>query len=81
MAAKTLQHTRRGLKMVGSKSLFDLDEPQWIADDSVCSLGACYPLICFNYLNPFANSQVSACQKCQQTFTMFNRRVRTVIHE
>lgn len=33
---KTLQYTRRGLKMVGEeKSLFDLEEPVWHADEKV----------------------------------------------
>ena len=40
-SSKTLQHTRRGLKLVGSKSLFDLDEPNWIADDKVGSSSVC----------------------------------------
>lgn len=30
---RTLQHTRRGLKMVGEKSLFDLKEPIWHPDE------------------------------------------------
>ena len=33
---KTLQYTRRGLRMVGEeKSLFDLEEPVWHADEKV----------------------------------------------
>ena len=32
---KVLQHTRRGLKMVGERSFFDLDEPVWHADEKV----------------------------------------------
>ena len=33
---KILQHTRRGLKMVADeKSLFDLNEPIWHADEKV----------------------------------------------
>ena len=34
---KILQHTRRGLKMVAAveKSLFDLNEPIWHADEKV----------------------------------------------
>ena len=31
--ARTLQYTRRGLKMVGEKSLFDLKEPVWHPDE------------------------------------------------
>ena len=31
--ARTLQYTRRGLKMVGEKSLFDLKEPIWHPDE------------------------------------------------
>ncbi len=39
---KTLQYTRRGLKMVGKeKSLFDLDEPVWHADEKVGRTLAC----------------------------------------
>ena len=35
---KTLQYTRRGLKMVGEeKSLFDLEEPVWHPDEKVCT--------------------------------------------
>lgn len=33
--ARTLQYTRRGLKMVGEKSLFDLKEPIWHPDEKV----------------------------------------------
>ena len=33
--ARTLQYTRRGLKMVGEKSLFDLKEPVWHPDEKV----------------------------------------------
>ena len=33
--ARTLQYTRRGLKMVGEKSLFDLKEPLWHPDEKV----------------------------------------------
>lgn len=32
---KTLQYTRRGLRMVGDPSLFDLDEPTWHPDEKV----------------------------------------------
>ena len=33
---KTLQHTRRGLRMVGDEpSLFDLNEPIWHPDEKV----------------------------------------------
>ena len=32
---KTLQYTRRGLRMVGDPSLFDLDEPVWHPDEKV----------------------------------------------
>ena len=35
--ARTLQYTRRGLKMVGEKSLFDLKEPIWHPDEKVSS--------------------------------------------
>lgn len=31
--ARTLQYTRRGLKMVGEKSVFDLKEPIWHPDE------------------------------------------------
>lgn len=34
---KTLQYTRRGLRMVGDPSLFDLDEPVWHPDEKVPS--------------------------------------------
>ena len=33
--ARTLQYTRRGLKMVGEKSIFDLKEPIWHPDEKV----------------------------------------------
>ena len=33
--ARTLQYTRRGLKMVGEKSLFDINEPIWHPDEKV----------------------------------------------
>lgn len=32
---KTLQYTRRGLRMVGDPSLFDLEEPVWHPDEKV----------------------------------------------
>ena len=32
---KTLQYTRRGLRMVGDPSLFDLQEPVWHPDEKV----------------------------------------------
>lgn len=32
---KTVQYTKRGLKVVGPKSVFDLDEPPWIPDEKV----------------------------------------------
>ena len=32
---KTVQYTKRGLKVVGPKSIFDLDEPPWVPDDKV----------------------------------------------
>ena len=32
---KTLQYTRRGLRMVGDPSLFDLVEPVWHPDEKV----------------------------------------------
>ena len=36
MAVKTLQHTRRGLRMVGDQpSLFDMSEPVWHPDEKV----------------------------------------------
>lgn len=35
---KTVHYTKRGLKVVGPKSIFDLDEPPWIPDEKVaCS--------------------------------------------
>ena len=80
MAAKTLQHTRRGLKMVGNKSLFDLDEPQWIPDDSVCVLPV-NMLASLHLTVVYLCSQVTTCQKCLQAFTMFNRRVRSFVNE
>lgn len=37
---RTLQYTRRGLKMVGEeKALFDLDEPIWHADEKASGRG------------------------------------------
>lgn len=40
--ARTLQYTRRGLKMVGEKSLFDLKEPIWHPDEKVSDhFGVC----------------------------------------
>ena len=32
---KTVQYTKRGLKVVGPKSIFDLEEPPWIPDEKV----------------------------------------------
>lgn len=32
---RTVQYTKRGLKVVGPKSIFDLDEPPWVPDDKV----------------------------------------------
>ncbi len=41
--ARTLQYTRRGLKMVGEKSLFDLKEPIWHPDEKVSYFeGLCF---------------------------------------
>ena len=32
---KTVHYTKRGLKVVGPKSIFDLDEPPWVPDEKV----------------------------------------------
>jgi len=40
--ARTLQYTRRGLKMVGEKSIFDLKEPIWHPDEKVGDSGVVF---------------------------------------
>ena len=32
---KTVHYMKRGLKVVGPKSIFDLDKPPWVPDEKV----------------------------------------------
>ena len=56
--AKVLQHTRRGLRMVGEQtSLFDLSEPVWHPDEKVSVAKPCdvrltvCVCVCYRVLN------------------------------
>ncbi|XP_065882636.1 zinc finger FYVE domain-containing protein 21-like [Dysidea avara] len=59
---KKVQYTKWGLKMVGTKSIFDLDEPPWLPDEKVRR--------CLNCNEEFTTllRRKHHCRRCGQVF-------------